>query len=466
MVGGALTLPMLVVPLPKRALVQLASWTVVLVYPIVLVLMLHRIHFWRDMGGIGHVLKWLLHGVLHRPHRPGTPAAEAAGMAAEAPVHVASRLGTRVKLWPWATTSMLPVLTMSASPAQILLHNRSLQRPNLYQSNVKTFFFSQLIQMLLMILVTYLLGVEVGLLGARDMHGDLHTNFFTSFPMDDNTINAARLLFCLLLATHLGLCLATARSSWSRLLKLLHLLPRRSGGGAEAPVPAPGQASALSGFRLNWTALGAFYRHHRKQLRDVLSGLVLWSITAGLAYSSGVGGFFRRSEKDGAELRFLRLIEAFGLLTVLVGILLPALNWLVMFRIRRPRAILQARSSAAMRQSMQNYLFGPPSSLMRTRRPAHPDPEVQPLLAEEEQARVAPSHAFDPNPFMPNHVNEEDPNTRDEATLILLARKERELQRMSRHRRIVQEIVVVALILPFGLFLFFSAGIELLRGGY
>ena len=41
-----------------------------------------------------------------------------------------------------------------------------------------------------MLLVTYVLGVDVGLIGSSKLSAGLHANFFNAFPLDDNYINA------------------------------------------------------------------------------------------------------------------------------------------------------------------------------------------------------------------------------------------------------------------------------------
>lgn len=414
-VGGLLTLPLLVTPLPKRALVQISSWTVVLVYPAVLVLMSLRTHSVQSAVGLQHFLHWLLGG---GTAQPGSVIA-----AMEARKNF-SRLRSKVEVWPWATTAMLPMLTMSALPAQILLHSRSLQRRNMYRSKVKAFLFAQLVAVFFMLVLTYLLSVEVGLDHAEEDSYNLRANLFSSFPMDDNTINAARLIYCWLLATHTCLCLATARSSWSRLLHLFRLMPR-----ALSAEYAPATSAGRSTQRVM-----NYVRQHRKRLRDVSSGIILWSVTALSAFYSGIGGF-RRTEKEGADLRFLRMIEVVGLLTCLIGLLLPSLDWLVLFHVRRPRAILQAMpGTGKMRQSMKAYLFGPLSSLIRrsdsggSRAAEDEGEESRPLLASAQANYCTP----DNDRSMPNVNNEESASTRDEATRILLARKEREMQKWSR----------------------------------
>jgi hypothetical protein len=150
-------------------------------------------------------------------------------------------------------------------------------------------------------------------------------NLFASLPRDDHLLNLARALFILVLASHLALCLATARSSWGRLLWLFNMNPLRrrlalpaTSAGTSAPVSAAaatpasrtGTGRAVSGRKAP--------RAWPKLARNALAGLLLWAITAASAYFSGVGGL-RRSEKQGEEARFLRGSEVLGLMGAAVG---------------------------------------------------------------------------------------------------------------------------------------------------
>lgn len=401
-VGGVITLPLVILPLPKRAIIQLASMVATVCYPVTAALMVF--HLWRRTSDI--------------PTWQGT--------------HIPSYRDVRDgQTWPWATQAMLPVLTLSTAPAQVLLHNRSLRRADVLHSKVRSFMTAQATQVLLVIVTTYIIGVQIGTISANISVGGLHGNLFTSFPMDDDVVNVARLVYCALLATHMCLCVVTSRASWSRLLKLFRILPKSTG------------------------------RRMSKSVRDALSGTSLWAVTAVSAYYSGAGGVLRPKEM-GSELRFLRAVEYTGIMGAVAGIILPAIIWIVLFRVRRPRAILPIRVANRMGQSMKNYLFGPLSSLIRTRRPAQIDPEEQPLL------QTAAAHGTEYNAtlsFMPNHLNEDSQSTRDEATIILLARKEREMQRSTRLRRRLQEVVIIFIMLPLGVLLLVAGSTELLQGG-
>lgn len=463
-IGGALTLPLLLSSTPKRNMFQIQSWAVLLSYPAIIGILLARINDWNLPG---------LQKTSLSDHFSGDPT-----LLVPQP-HLSDYS------WPWASTAMLPLLTLSASPAQILAHNRSLKRKNAYESNVLSFLFAQFIQIALIIGTTYVVGVEIGTLGASKFLGGLHANFFNALPLDDDYVNMARVLFAILLAAHLTVCLASARSCWSRLLNLLNLNPL----GAMAPptpqivsrrMPQRHRSSSLflspAWLPSNWYSPSVtsseatspeFVRWKRyKFIRDTLAGLVLWSVTAFTAFFSGVGGFFRLSEKEGEELRFLRSVEYIGILGAIVGYVLPAMNWLVLFKIRKPRAILLLQSKS-MRRRISRYLLSPLSALIS--KSSHPPPsEIEPLLSESgdplADERGHPTHSTSIS--LPNHMNEHSANNCDDATLILLARKERELQKKSRDRRRIQELVVVIALLPFGLFLVGAALVELLEGSY
>ncbi|WFD22649.1 hypothetical protein MEQU1_001323 [Malassezia equina] len=183
------------------------------------------------------------------------------------------------------------------------------------------------------------------------------------------------------------------------------------------------------------------------------------------AFFSGVGGVFMREEKEGEELRFLRSLETIGLVGAFVGFILPALIWLVLFRIRRPRAILMLQTNS-MRRRINQYLLSPLSNLIGKTT----YPEEEPLLAQQmhhSNAEAGSSRNIQSaSVTMPNHLNEHTSSNCDDATLILLARKERDLQRKTRFRRRFQELLVVLALLPFGLLLVIMALIELLEGGF
>lgn len=314
------------------------------------------------------------------------------------------------------------------------------------------------------------------------MLGGLHANFFSSLPLDDDYVNVCRILFSVLLASHLTVCLASARSCWSHLLNVIKVHPLKS---VQPPTPRVMKKSTRSGRKHSsstfpspaWlpsasrsvdpiselSEVSAWKRF--KLLRDMLAGFTLWTITALTAFFSGVGGVFMREEKEGEELRFLRSLEAIGLVGAFVGFILPALIWLVLFWIRRPRAILMLQTNS-MRRRLNQYLLSPLSNLIGK----SSYPEEEPLLTHQ-----APWSSTDPGPShnaqsvpvtIPNHLNEHTSSTCDDATLVLLARKERDLQRKTRFRRRFQELLVVVALLPFGLFLVIMALIELMEGGF
>ena len=463
-VGGFLTLPLLLTTTPKRNMFQIQSWTVLLFYPAIIGILLMRINEWTITG-------------LRKGSR---------NLSGEESMVLVPQPYLPDNSWPWASTAMLPLLVLSASPVQVLAHSRSLRRKTAYDSNVMAFFFAQLCQVILMLLVTYVLGVDVGLIGSSKLSAGLHANFFNAFPLDDNYINAARALFILLLAAHLTVCLASARSCWSRFFKLLNLHPLRN---MTPPTPhiirqqanAQTRPSAPQMFSPAWLPSSWHSPLVRqmnnvpqdvqvwqrvKSLQDKLAAIILWSITAFPAYFSGVGGVFRRNEKEGEELRFLRSLEYIGILGAVVGFILPALNWLVLFKIRRPRAILLLQSNS-MRRRISRFLLSPLSTLIG--KTSYASEDTEPLLSENSENPPLDDHGHPCHPMsisIPNHTNEHSSNNCDDATLILLARKECELQRKSRRRRRWQEFLVVLFLVPFGLLLIAAAFIELLQGGY
>lgn len=407
------TLPLLVSATPKRNMIQIQSWTMVLCYPVVVALLYAHTNDWETVSPPAHT------DTVPMP-----------------------RLHDYT--WPWASTAMLPLLMLSALPAQILAHSRSMRRKTVYESNVRSFALAQFVQTASMLVIVYVLGADLGMVGSEQLGRGLHANFFDSLPFDDDHVNGARMLFAMMLAAHLCVCLASARSSWSRLLNLLNVHPlrnlqpptpqrqsstpsrfvsRASSFASPRWLPSPMRSSGLHLPPLDAAAALEERAWRRfRFLRNSLSGIVLWAITAGFAYFSGVGCVFRRNEKEGEELRFLRSVEIIGILGAIVGFLLPAVLWLVLFRIRRPRAILLFQSDS-MRRRLSQYLLSPLSALI----PIAREEETHSLLPHDEE-----EEAHDTHDMIPSHENEEGPSTRDEATLILLARKERALQRQTR----------------------------------
>ncbi|WFD43243.1 hypothetical protein MPSI1_001902 [Malassezia psittaci] len=418
---------------PKRNIIQIQSWVMVLCYPAVALLLFLRIKEWDSSYEVPSPLPPL-------PVRL-EPSPE---MLVPMP-HLSDYT------WPWASTAMVPLLLLSALPTQILAHSRSLYRKTVYDSNVRSFFLAQVIQTVCMLLIIFVLGAQIGMIGSEHLQKGLHANFFDSLPSDDDHVNIARMFFAMTLAAHLCVCLASARSSWSRLLNLFKINPLRSmqpptpqrrsttprsrySGLGRYSVDSPRptlprtRSSGLSFLQLD-SSVSAEERAWRrfKFLRGSLSGVVLWGATAGIAYSSGVGGLFRRKEREGEELRFLRSVELIGIFGSVAGFLLPAIIWLVLFRVRRPRAILMFQTQA-MRRRIQNYLMSPLSAMI----PIAMSEEQQSLLRPEQQDPENPDLAHDEEFTIPSHRNEEGVSSCDEATLALLARKERALQRQTR----------------------------------
>lgn len=289
----------------------------------------------------------------------------------------------------------------------------------------------------------------------------------------------------------------TARSSWGRLLRLFRLNPLRK---RRAPLGETDAAIATShsyGSVESQTAgrvgrigtTGAIRASLRKPprawgklARNALGGLILWGLTSSTAYFSGVGGL-RRREKQGEEARFVHGSEVLGLLGAAVGFVTPALVWIIIFMLRQPRAILPLAAASQWSKSASAWFMGPLGALARTRRRAQPQQqqdERQPLLdgaSSDERFRaslntagpVAPADQVpqDQTRQTPTWQNERAaPLSSDEATRILLARKEDQLQRRTRNRRLYQDILVVFGILPLGIALIVLGTMDLAHGGW
>ena len=231
-----------------------------------------------------------------------------------------------------------------------------------------------------------------------------------------------------------------------------------------------------------------------KLARNTLAGMILWSISAFGAYLSGAGGF-RRVEKEGEEARFTRASEILGLFGAAVGFVMPGLVWLVLFHIRRPRAILPLFASELGRTASE-FFAGPQSILALNRArifgESQQAAERRPLLGDmaeqdenEDETAEAPDRDRSPSvkgknrlsgaaslapsehaESIPSHITEQSSDDRDEATTILLARKERQLQRRTRGKRLYQDVIVFAAVLPFGFALLVLGAIELRKGRY
>ncbi|PWZ00363.1 hypothetical protein BCV70DRAFT_94292 [Testicularia cyperi] len=492
-VGGIISSPLVIFPLAKRNVIRLNTFFSLTFYPVIVTIILVKIYA-RSPPVVN------IDEFAH-------PSDEQLPLLGQ---H--SRLASRSVTWPnadpryppsiWAPISLLPLLTLSACPLQILAHQRSLRRIGTSGSNVKAFITAQAGQVLFIIVLGLIFGVAAGTNGVQRRWGkQSHPNLFASLPNDDHLINFARVLFVAILVTHLAICLITSRSSWGRVLRLLDINPlRRRKPAIQLPVDdEPMATSAAAGTATvsgviatgdgqptDTGRLGRWKRQWGKPARNALAGVLLWTLTASSAYLSGAGGF-RRSEKDGEEARFTRASEVLGLMGAGVGFVLPGLVWTVIFHIRRPRAILPPFASEIGRTASA-FFVGPQSMLARNRRRlfghtddgADGDDERAPLLDDNtnqtpyETVPDAPArssrHSTDQlstfEASIPSHLSEQTSEERDEATTILLARKERQLQRRTRGKRIWQDIVVFAAVLPFGFALLVLGALELAKGGY
>lgn len=512
-VGGIISVPLVIFPLAKRNIIRLNTFFTLTFYPVIATIILVKIY-----ASTPPVGTYLPKSSSQRAFPPNE--------------HVSgpqSRWPNVNPLHPpsiWAPISLLPLLTLSACPLQILAHQRSLRRIGTSRSNVKAFLGAQAGQVVFIIVMGIVFGVVAGVNGVQGrLRKEVHPNLFASLPNDDDWVNVARTLFVAILATHLAICLTTARSSWGRLLRLLNLNPLRKrrppirlpvddadgtsalAGGAPSGTPASNVASGSTGTQAGLHG-GKWKRKWGKPARNALAGVLLWGITASSAYLSGAGGF-RRREKEGEEARFTRASEVLGLIGAAVGFVMPGLVWMILFHIRRPRAILPPFASE-IGKTASAYFSGPLSMLARNRRylfgsragaGENAEAERQPLLddprddADEDStvprssimgqhlnhrgvddaskphssrsSRHSAASTVDRGSVsIPSHLTEQSSGDRDEATTILLARKERQLQRKTRGKRIYQDIIVFAAVLPFGVALLVLGAIELHRGGY
>lgn len=321
----------------------------------------------------------------------------------------------------------------------------------------------------------------------------------------------------LLLSSHLALCLVTARSSWGRVLKLLRINPFRkektkNKKGKKKPQlsspnnTSPSQSKPSKKKRklisklppakhpLTWSKLA----------RNSLAGFFLWSFTSTLTYLSASGGF-RRKDRLGEEARFVLVTKICGLLGAFVGFVLPGLSWFVLFHLRRPRAILPRFSDientlpsniigrkaadlvkgtlgllAGRRNKGKIRLEGEENQLLLPFGIARstdgqvlndggesplPDIRLNPRKAARD-SRTDPITSFNEregdDPEVEASVISEQEDDEEEVTMnILLARKERQLQKRTRGRRKWQDLLVLAALIPLGLSIIILGGLDL-----
>lgn len=152
LIGGLLTTPLVVFPLAKRTLIRLSTFLAVLLYPIILAIVLSKVYT-------------LPPDESHAPHEPNAPDPHDETPSFN-PLHDPS---------VWAPFSLLPLLTLSSSPLQILAHNRSLRRRGLSGSNVKAFLAAQAAQVFFVVGLSVAFGIGVGTQGIKDRMGvDIH----------------------------------------------------------------------------------------------------------------------------------------------------------------------------------------------------------------------------------------------------------------------------------------------------
>lgn len=444
-VGALLTAPLIVVPLAKRTLIRLATGTALILYPIVMAILFAKVYTWdptqQSPPRSGEDFNFHLSEGSHNanPFRPPSI---------------------------WAPYSLLPLLTLSSSPLQILAHNRSLRRnPSVRAhgaqdgSNVKAFLACQALQVVLVVGVITAFGVGIGTKGIEErLQWPVRANLFTSLPHDDDLINLARFLFVCLLSTHLAMCLAVGRSSWARVLKLLHLNPFKwshNGGQIRLEGEEGDSAQNLSDTErtAGTSAVRIFGTQSRRQhcgklARTSLGGALLWCLVAFLAYFSGVGGI-RRKEKEGEEARYVRASEVLGLFGGGVGFVLPGVVWVLLFWVRKQRHILGGSLSSvsgAAASGWTNWVKGPLSVLARKGSVALGGSGGARTTTSDERTPYRPVPTWHQEASLEGDFSEDNaarpatsPQTNGasaladgDATRILLARKERQLQKRTK----------------------------------
>lgn len=466
--AALVTAPLVLLPLAKRTMIRAATSTALLVYPAVLAILFTRVF---------------------SSTPPGTPSPSS--QTPPAPLAPSLRQ-TAI----WAPLSLLPLLTLSSSPLQILLHNRSLRRKPSPRaagassgSNVKAFFVCQAAQVALVVGMAVGVGVGLGKRGIEERLGrEVRPNVFSSLlagdgEEDDAWVNVARVLYVALLSTHFALCLTMGRASWARAMRVVGLNPFRGaaaqrrgegqirleegdGGGGGGDQPTASAPPRTSSSKKRWTKLR----------RTFLGNLLLYLLVSTLSYLSGTGGVRRRKHQhdDAAEaLRFIRASEVLGLVGGSVGFVLPGLVWLLLFWVRRQRGILTEpvrRGGPGEGGGEGQPLADPPRSWISKWVKAPLGVLARRGGAAPASSATPPSASTGASTSIPTWHQETAPLTADantsEATRILLARKERQLQKRTKWRRKWQDVLVCAAVLPFGVALVVLGASELSRGGY
>lgn len=136
---------MVVFPLAKRTLIRLSTFMAVLLYPVLIAIVLSKVY------------------TLPTDLPKDVPQFVVSGKVPNFnPLHPPS---------VWAQFSMLPLLTLSSSPLQILAHNRSLRRRGLSGSNVKAFIGAQIGQVTVVVGICIAFGIGAGTKGIKDRLG-------------------------------------------------------------------------------------------------------------------------------------------------------------------------------------------------------------------------------------------------------------------------------------------------------
>jgi len=134
-----LTTPLVIFPLAKRNLIKLSTWIALLSYPAVVTILIVKSRE-EDQGFNSNtpLLHWKTFSspFNFNPLKPPSI---------------------------WAPISLLPLLTLSSSPLQILAHNRSLRRSDQSKSNVKAFMVAQTLQVAGVVAISTAVGVGIKL---------------------------------------------------------------------------------------------------------------------------------------------------------------------------------------------------------------------------------------------------------------------------------------------------------------
>lgn len=142
-IGGLLTTPLVIFPLAKRNLIKLSTWLALLIYPAVVTVLIVK---------------------TREPEQDSPPEVNLDRQPNWQQNSFSSNLINFNPLEPpsvWSPISLLPLLTLSSSPLQILAHNRSLRRKDQAKSNVKAFMIAQILQVMGVVAISTAVGIGI-----------------------------------------------------------------------------------------------------------------------------------------------------------------------------------------------------------------------------------------------------------------------------------------------------------------